>query len=172
MFHLLPDSKTEFLPPISSLYLVTAIKAADTSTTQARIVLSTCGLIQLLYRIELSVMLELDFWKIVSEIEKLSRVGCISLFVWLTISNSFSEPFWNFISSPYIWVLALSLCLEKKKKKWYIILRYNGTNALFPKFISSWMEFRQALCPCFKIGRENLQCNSKKVQQSTQCSYE
>lgn len=61
MFHLLPDSKTEFLPPISSLYLVTAIKAADTSTTQARIVLSTCGLIQLLYRIELSVMLELDF---------------------------------------------------------------------------------------------------------------
>lgn len=135
MFHLLPDSKTEFLPPISSLYLVTAIRAADTSTTQARIVLSTCGLIQLLYRIELSVMLELDFWKIVSEIEKLSRVGCISLFVWLTISNSFSEPFWNFISSPYIWVLALSLCLGKKKKKkdtssWDIMVQMHFSQSL------------------------------------------
>lgn len=133
MFHLLPDSKTEFLPPISSLYLVTAIRAADTSTTQARIVLSTCGLIQLLYRIELSVMLELDFWKIVSEIEKLSRVGCISLFVWLTISNSFSEPFWNFISSPYIWVLALSLCLEKKKNdtsSWDIMVQMHFSQSL------------------------------------------
>lgn len=172
MFHLLPDSKTEFLPPISSLYLVTAIRAADTSTTQARIVLSTCGLIQLLYRIELSVMLELDFWKIVSKIEKLSRVGCISLFVWLTISNASVSPFETSSALPIFECWHCLSAWKKKKKKWYIILWYNGTNALFPKFMSSWMEFRQALCPCFKIGRENLQCNSKKVQQSTQCSYE
>lgn len=137
MFHLLPDSKTEFLPPISSLYLVTAIRAADTSTTQARIVLSTCGLIQLLYRIELSVMLELDFWKIVSKIEKLSRVGCISLFVWLTISNASVSPFETSSALP---IFECWHCLSAWKKK-----KKNDT--------SSWdimvqMHFSQSLLAC------------------------
>lgn len=133
MFHLLPDSKTEFLPPISSLYLVTAIRAADTSTTQARIVLSTCGLIQLLYRIELSVMLELDFWKIVSKIEKLSRVGCISLFVWLTISNASVSPFETSSALP---IFECWHCLSAWKKKkndtssWDIMVQMHFSQSL------------------------------------------
>lgn len=135
MFHLLPDSKTEFLPPISSLYLVTAIRAADTSTTQARIVLSTCGLIQLLYRIELSVMLELDFWKIVSKIEKLSRVGCISLFVWLTISNASVSPFETSSALPIFECWHCLSAWEKKKKKkdtssWDIMVQMHFSQSL------------------------------------------